>query len=88
MSRPQGAASDIGAFELAPKLTLTRDIAGTTRLEYIFLPGQTNSISASTNLVIWLPLGTSVSDSTGYFRFQDPDLEPFAHRFYRVQPSP
>jgi hypothetical protein len=85
IARPQGLASDIGAFELTPKFTLTHDAAGVTWLDCSFPASRTNSISASTNLTDWIPLGTIVSDPSGSFRFQDPDRSPYGHRFDRLQ---
>ena len=58
VTRPKGAASDIGAFELAPKLVLTSGEAGKIKVDYVFKAGETNQVSVSTNLADWLPLGT------------------------------
>jgi len=48
--RPQGLTCDIGAYELAPQLTLHRHPEGTVWLGYLFQAKQTNRISASTDL--------------------------------------
>jgi hypothetical protein len=86
--RPIGAASDIGAFELEPKLTLTRGPAGEVRLEYVFQPGQTNAVSASSDLATWLNLGTGVTDATGRFTLEDAEAKDIPTRFYKVEGQP
>jgi uncharacterized delta-60 repeat protein len=88
VSRPQGLSCDIGAFELTPKLTLTRGPGGIVTLDYTFRAGQTNQISGSTNLINWVPLGTKMSDANGLFDFEDPDAPQFDRRFYKVQIQP
>jgi hypothetical protein len=84
VSRPQGGASDIGAFELAPVLNLTRRAADLVTLEYAFLPGQTNRVGVSTNLIDWQWLGTGEADGSGKWQFQDTTAKQFQLRFYRV----
>jgi hypothetical protein len=88
VTRPQGAACDIGAFELAPKLSLARGTNGVVTLDYSFEAAKTNSISASTNLTNWVPLGSAVSDSNGNLQFQDSHAASFPVRFYRIEPQP
>jgi hypothetical protein len=85
VSRPQGLACDIGAFELVPQLTLSRTSQGNVSLEDVFQAGYTNRLSASTDLMGWVELGTSVADTNGVSRFEDSDAAHFAARFYRVQ---
>jgi hypothetical protein len=84
--RPQGLACDIGAFELAPTLTLTREQQGLMRLDYAFQAGKTNLITASTNLFNWVLIGTGVSDANGRFEFEDAASIWLPLRFYQVQP--
>jgi hypothetical protein len=78
--RPQGLACDIGAFELAPVLTVSL-----IRLNYTFQAATTNTISASTNLLAWTAIGTEVTDTNGTFQFTDPDSAHLRLRFYQVQ---
>jgi hypothetical protein len=85
MPRPIGFASDIGAFELEPRLTLARGPAGEVRLEYVFCPGHTNVISASSDLADWIDLGTGVTDAEGRFVLEDPEAGQFPARFYRAE---
>jgi hypothetical protein len=85
--RPQGLHCDIGAFELAPTLTLARAPDGVVTLDYQFRAGGTNEVSASTNLTSWLLLGARVSDTNGMFRLQDPDAGQLPRRFYKVWPQ-
>jgi hypothetical protein len=88
VSRPQGLGCDIGAFELAPKLMLTRDAGGIVTLTYSFKAESTNSITASTSLSSWLLLGTGKSDTNGVLQWNDPDAAHLARRFYVVRPQP
>ena len=83
--RPQGLACDIGAFELAPQLTLTRTAQGNVSLKDVFQAGYTNRLSASTDLIRWVELGTSVADTNGVSRFEDSDAAQLPARFYRVR---
>jgi uncharacterized delta-60 repeat protein len=83
--RPIGFASDIGAFELEPRLTLALGPAGEVRLEYVFCPGHTNVISASSDLADWINLGTGVTDPEGRFVLEDPEAGQFPARFYRAE---
>jgi hypothetical protein len=85
--RPQGLHCDIGAFELAPTLTLPRAPDGVVTLDYQFRAGGTDEVSASTNLTSWLLLGTRVADTNGMFRLQDPDASQLPWRFYKVWPQ-
>jgi hypothetical protein len=86
--RPQVLHCDIGAFELAPTLTLARAPSGVVNLQYQFRAGATNEVSASTNLTNWLSLGTRVSDTNGMFRLEDADASQLPWRFYKVWPQP
>jgi uncharacterized delta-60 repeat protein len=84
--RPQGVTCDIGAFELAPTLRVTYPQAGMATLDYAFRAGVTNQISASTNLLDWLLIGTRVSDANGMFQFEDANAVHYSNRFYQVRP--
>jgi hypothetical protein len=84
VTRPVGAASDIGAFELTPTLTLARSADGSVRVDYTFRPNQPHQVAVSTNLVDWLPLDTGSSNANGFWEFLDPSA-PGPYRFYRVQ---
>jgi len=85
LPRPMGSGCDIGAFELAPKLSLTRGPQGNVRIDFVFEPGKFYSVKASTNLVDWIPLGTGTSDTNGLFEFKDTSGSLFPRRFYRVE---
>jgi hypothetical protein len=85
VTRPQGLACDIGAFELAPKLTLARGVEGVITIDCAFQAGRTNRVSSSTNLIDWLPLGTGIADANGIFEFTDSDAKEMARRFYRIE---
>jgi hypothetical protein len=83
--RPQGLACDIGAFELAPKLTTALVAGAGFALGYSFRAGVTNDISASSDLMDWKLLDTRVTDENGTFEFRDPAALKSPRRFYRVQ---
>jgi hypothetical protein len=85
VTRPQGLACDIGAFELAPKLTLARAQDGVITIDCAFQAARTNRVSSSTNLIDWLPLGTGIADANGIFEFTDSDAKEMARRFYRIE---
>ena len=85
VTRPQGLACDIGAFELAPKLTLARGQEGVITIDYAFQAGRTNRVMTSTNLIDWLPLGTGITDANGIFEFQDSEAKEMTRRFYRIE---
>lgn len=85
LATDKGAFEDIGPYDFAPKLRLARNLQGAIRLSYIYRPGVTNSISASTNLLDWLSLGTQVADHNGVFELQDDSASALPLRFYRVR---
>jgi uncharacterized delta-60 repeat protein len=85
VTRPQGLACDIGAFELAPKLTLARGQEGVITIDYAFQAGRTNRVMTSTNLIDWLPLGTTIADGNGISEFKDSEAKDLARRFYRIE---
>jgi hypothetical protein len=81
-TRPKGAACDIGAFELAPKLSLTFDPSGMAKLSYAFRSVQPVVIRGSTNLTHWVELGSGSTDTNGVFEVTDPALKLSPWRFY------
>ena len=85
VSRPKGLACDIGAFELAPKLNLTTVPSRNVQVDYVFKAGQTNQVSASTNLSNWLSLGVKVSDTNGVSRLEEIDPNELPTRFYKLE---
>jgi len=85
VTRPQGLACDIGAFELAPKLTLARGQEGVITIDYAFQAGRTNRVTASTDLVKWVSLGTRVSDANGMSEYKDSEAKELPRRFYRIE---
>ena len=87
VARPQGLACDIGAFELVPKLTLTRSPDGRVIVQYRFQSGKTHQVFGSSDLARWDLLGTSVSDTDGAFEFEDAEAPDLPRRFYHVQPQ-
>jgi hypothetical protein len=47
-------------------------------------PNVTYSLQASSDLVHWQDIGTTTTDTSGSFEFQDPDPASLALRFYRT----
>jgi hypothetical protein len=81
--RPFGSASDIGAFEFTPTLAIRQQSPFSVQVQYRFQPLTSYALSASTNLINWVSLGTATSDTNGVFLFTDPIATQ--HRFYRVK---
>ena len=79
------AGWDIGAFELAAELTLTRQAGGRVNLIHVFEPAITNRFDGSLDLVHWTWLGNRVADADGQSEFTE-DAAQFPVRFYQVQP--
>jgi hypothetical protein len=88
VARPKGASCDVGAFELAPRLSLTPAENGETAVNYVFQAHQTNAFSVSTNLFDWTALGTRVADSNGISMIELVDPERNPNRFYKAQSVP
>jgi hypothetical protein len=86
--RPVGDGCDIGAFELAPTLALIRRPDGAIKLTGVYEPAKINRIGASSDLINWIWLGTSLSDADGHFEFEDIDSAQGPWRFYQVQLHP
>ena len=86
VSRPMGADCDIGAYEFAPILSLTRQPDGIVILGCLFEPATTNHFLGSIDLIQWNGLGTRVADADGQSEFSE-DAAQFPVRFYQVQPQ-
>ena len=82
-----GAGYDIGAFEFAPVLSLTRQPDGKVTLGCLFEPASTNRFVGSIDLIHWIWLDTRVADAEGQSEFAE-DARQFPVRFYKVQPQP
>ncbi len=50
-------------------------------------PGVVYTIQASTNLVNWQAIGTVTAGTNGTFQIDDPKMDQFSRRFYRVTPN-
>lgn len=88
--RPTGAGSDIGAFELAPVLSLQPGSPG-TRVFCLFEPNKSNHFFVSTDLKQWREFGAAWSNADGQAEAGDPEWSGQAPRFYRAEveyPSP
>jgi hypothetical protein len=83
---PKGLACDIGAFELAPTVTVTPVAQNKVSVRHHFKAGETNDVSNSTSLTNWQSIGTRVSDSQGTAELAqvDPAQEPTL--LYKVAP--
>jgi uncharacterized delta-60 repeat protein/uncharacterized repeat protein (TIGR01451 family) len=68
----------VGATQ-PPQFGTITNSNGTLKFTVTSLPGQTNVIQGSTNLVNWVPIYTNV----GSFIFTDPNAANYRYRFYR-----
>jgi len=57
---------------------------GTCTLSLASLPGSTNRLWASTNLVTWQILATNTAAATGLFQFIDPNTAGLKLKYYRL----
>ena len=57
---------------------------GTCTLNLASLPGSTNRLWASTNLVTWQVLATNTAAATGLFQFIDPNTAGLKLKYYRL----
>jgi hypothetical protein len=77
------------ASALSQKLQLTANYngdAGGFQLGSYILPGETNIILASTNLLNWVPIYTNIGsyNNLGVSIFTDPAMSNYPRRFYRL----
>jgi hypothetical protein len=86
--RPQGVHCDIGAFELAPKVTIEHKSSGVFLVKSQFAAGKANEVLASTNLVDWLYRGSSFADTNGVSVFEDMGSPFVSRQFYQFRPAP
>ena len=63
--------------------SLNRDVTGNVKLCFVAAPGLHYGVEASSDLNLWIPLGTATELSDGCFEFEDPTTGPQI-RFYRV----
>jgi hypothetical protein len=64
--------------------SLVRESGASARLYFAGVAGNTYTIQASTNLINWEVVGTSMADSNGVCGFEDLDSARFPCRYYRV----
>ena len=93
VARPQGTASDIGAYEFAeafPKLVrMTVHPRVNSCLQWSGSPGCACIVQASTNCVSWLNLTNLCVGANGLMEFTDADAGKYPSRFYRLMlPAP
>jgi hypothetical protein len=86
--RPQGMHCDIGAFELAPKVTIEHKSSGVFLMKSQFAAGKANEVLASTNLVDWVYRGSSFADTNGVSIFEDMGSPFVSRQFYQFRPAP
>jgi hypothetical protein len=87
--RPQGLASDIGAFEFEHTtpavMQLSVQFCTNCCLELCGLRGGIYTLEASTNLVTWVDIATIIGGTNGVRAFTDLGFGQCASRFYRVK---
>jgi hypothetical protein len=80
--------SDMGAFELAcafPGFDQAARLWGTNfSLQFVAEPGQICTLEASTNLVNWVELASSIMGPNGLWDLIDQDAYKYPKRFYRA----
>jgi hypothetical protein len=82
------------AYSLSQRFTLTASYAasgGAVQLTTGIMPGQTNIIEASTDLVHWTSICTNIGSYTSIgvpTTFTDPGMSNYPCRFYRAVPGP
>jgi hypothetical protein len=93
--RPQGPASDIGAYEFSYTPPALARMAMPSRtncwLQWSGLPNAAFTLQASTNCITWFSLTNSMCDPNGLAEFLDADASKYLIRFYRLAipvPSP
>jgi alpha-L-fucosidase len=82
-----GMAALAGMYHAAAQsspLVLTRGPGDKVRLQYGCPAGQTNWISASSNLVTWTLLGSAVTPTNGVVQLEEVGTTQDPQRFYRV----
>lgn len=88
ISRPQGVASDIGAYEFqytVPKIVRAGVESRTNMwLQWSGLPGGAYTLQASSNFVSWANLTNLVAGCNGVSELIDRDASKCAFRFYRL----
>jgi len=87
VSRPQGPASDIGAYEFAytpPRLVRLMPSGTNSWLQLNGSPGSPCTVQASTNCVSWVNLTNLCVGADGTLDVIDNDAADYAFRFYRL----
>jgi hypothetical protein len=88
VARPQGPASDIGAFEFSYKLPvlvrMTKQPFSNPSLQWSGLPGSACTVQASTNCRDWANVTNLVLSANGILEFIDADAAKYPSRFYRL----
>jgi hypothetical protein len=68
---------------------VTFDGNGVPTVTFAGIPGRTNVVEASTNLVNWDPISTNVAGTNGLWQVVDPAATNYLNRYYRsYQPYP
>jgi hypothetical protein len=90
--RPQGPSVDIGAFEYQytiPAIVGAAVQGSDFRLQCFALPGSTQTVQVSTNLLNWSDLNSFIICTNGLSDYLDPIQTNRERRFYRLKyPAP
>ncbi|MDB6068429.1 MAG: hypothetical protein JWR26_4637 [Pedosphaera sp.] len=57
---------------------------GNIQIRFAGIPGKTYRIQSSTDLSVWVDIGTVLVDSSGVLSFEDPNTASHSTRFYRT----
>lgn len=68
---------------------IVKDGNGVPTITFAGIPGRTNVVEASPDMVNWTPISTNAAGGNGLWQVVDPDATNFPSRFYRsYQPYP
>ena len=83
VSRPQGAHTDIGAFELAVQAGIRLQANGTLAMQFVMPPNQICVLQDSSDLKVWTDLDMAMSGDDGVVSFEVPNTPSV--RFFRAK---
>lgn len=83
VSRPQGAHTDIGAFELVVQVGIRLQANGTLAMQFVMPPNQICVLQDSSDLKVWTDLDMAMSGDDGVVSFEVPNTPSL--RFFRAK---
>lgn len=83
VSRPQGAHTDIGAFEVVVQVGIRMQANGTLAMQFVMPPNQICVLQDSSDLKAWTDLDMAMSGDDGVVSFEVPNTPSL--RFFRAK---